>query len=118
MSTANLLISDFALILMGFLLRRYGGFAAEFWSNLERFVYYVLFPALLFGALAGTRWQFTTASALIETGLIFLGSGHAAGLRGAVLLLPATGQFRIRVSMRVPLQFVHRLRYLGELVRP
>ncbi len=79
MSTANLLISDFALILMGFLLRRYGGFAAEFWSNLERFVYYVLFPALLFGALAGTRWQFTTASALIETGVIFLGSGMLLG---------------------------------------
>ena len=85
MSTVNLLAADFALILLGYLLRRYAGFAAEFWSGLERFVYYVLFPALLFGALAETRWQFETASALVQTGMIFLGAGMLLGYAGKFL---------------------------------
>lgn len=91
MSTANLLVSDFALIVLGFLLRRHAGFAPEFWSNLERFVYYVLFPALLFGALAGSRWQLQTAQALIGTGIVFLSTGIALGYAAKFLFtLPPT----------------------------
>lgn len=91
MSTANLLVSDFALILLGYLLRRYAGFAAEFWSNLERFVYYVLFPALLFGVLASGRWQLSSASALIGTGVISLGAGMLLGYAAKFLFtLPPT----------------------------
>lgn len=79
MSTANLLVSDFALILLGYVLRRYAGFAPEFWTNLERFVYYVLFPALLFGALAGTQWELHRAGALVQTGVVFLATGMLLG---------------------------------------
>lgn len=75
MSIADLLIPDFALILLGFLLRRYAGFGAEFWRGLERFVYYVLFPALLFGALARAKVDFGSAAALVETGVIFTIAG-------------------------------------------
>jgi predicted permease len=61
---AELLVPDFALIALGFLLRRYGGFSDEFWNHLERFVYFVLFPALLFGALARGRVELVAASGL------------------------------------------------------
>lgn len=75
MSIADLLIPDFALILLGFVLRRSSAFTADFWANLERFVYYLLFPALLFGALARAHFDFVTAAALIETGILFTVAG-------------------------------------------
>lgn len=88
MSIDDLLIPDFTLILLGFLLRRYASFSSEFWRNLERFVYYVLFPALLFGALAGARVDFATAASLIETGVIFMLSGIALGYLAKPLFRP------------------------------
>ena len=47
-----LLVPDFLLIVGGALLRRHARFPTEFWAGVERLVYYVLFPALLFRALA------------------------------------------------------------------
>lgn len=79
MATANLLIANFALILLGFLLRRYSGFEARFWASLERFVYYVLFPALLFGTLARNAFEFDTAVNLLATGVVFIGGGMLFG---------------------------------------
>ncbi|HKK13275.1 MAG TPA: AEC family transporter [Gammaproteobacteria bacterium] len=93
MSIADLLIPDFALILLGFLLRRYGRFSDEFWRNLERFVYYVLFPALLFGALARTRVDFASAAHLIETGVVFMFSGIALGYLSKYLFRPPAMSF-------------------------
>ena len=48
MSFAILLIPDFALILFGFILNRITGWERDFWSGLEKLIYFVLFPALLF----------------------------------------------------------------------
>jgi predicted permease len=88
MSIAELLIPDFALIALGFLLRRYGGFGDEFWRGLERFVYYVLFPALLFGALARGHIEFAAASGLIATGIAFTVAGMALGYLAKPLFSP------------------------------
>ncbi len=52
MSIALLLVPDFLLIGSGAWLRRLRSFPAEFWAGVERLVYFVLFPALLFRALA------------------------------------------------------------------
>lgn len=91
MTTANLLIANFALILLGFLLRRYSGFEERFWDSLERFVYYVLFPALLFGTLATNSFDFGHAAGLIATGVVFLGAGMLLGYAGKwVFSVPAT----------------------------
>ncbi len=46
-----LILPDFLLILLGGLLRRWSPFSAEFWQGLEKLVYFVLFPALLFVAV-------------------------------------------------------------------
>lgn len=88
MNTAELLIPDFALIALGFLLRRYAGFGDGFWSGLERFVYYVLFPALLFGALARGRIEFGAASGMIATGLASTAAGVVFGYLAKPLFSP------------------------------
>jgi malonate transporter len=88
MSIAELLVPDFALIALGFLLRRYAGFADEFWRGLERFVYYILFPALLFGALARGGIRFGAAGGLIATALIFTSAGIVLGYLAKPLFSP------------------------------
>jgi len=78
MSSVLLLLPDFALILLGFGLRRQMHLGEQFWSGLEKLVYFVLFPALLFFALARTRIDFAAAAP-------FIASGMAAMLGGIVL---------------------------------
>ena len=47
-----LVVPDFALILLGALLARRVMVQPEFWNGVERLVYFVLFPAMLFRSLA------------------------------------------------------------------
>lgn len=86
-TAALLLLPDFALILLGALLRRLLHLGDAFWSGLEKLVYVVLFPALLFATLARTRIDFAAAAPLVGTGL-------AALLGGALLGLLARPLFR------------------------
>ena len=52
MSAALLVAPDFLLIAFGALLARRFAYGATFWEGVERLVYFVLFPALLFKSLA------------------------------------------------------------------
>lgn len=52
MQSFLLLLPDFALIALGALLRRFFALGEGFWPGVERLVYFVFFPALLFNALA------------------------------------------------------------------
>ncbi|MDP3033142.1 MAG: AEC family transporter [Rhodocyclaceae bacterium] len=55
MGTALALLPDFALILLGYALRRWMvALGDHFWTGLEKLVYFVLFPALLFNAITKT----------------------------------------------------------------
>ena len=56
-SIAWALLPDFVLILLGLSLRRWFGYPAEFWGHLERLVYYVMFPALLFRSVVYTELE-------------------------------------------------------------
>jgi len=49
------LVPVFALIVLGHLFRRWGFPSIEFWSQAERFTYYVLFPAMLVYKLGQAR---------------------------------------------------------------
>lgn len=51
MNTIGLLIPDISTILLGFALRRTTGWPIAFWENLEKLVYFILFPALLLSSL-------------------------------------------------------------------
>ena len=77
MNTALALFPDFALILLGYGLRRWMTLGDHFWAGLEKLVYFVLFPALLFNAITKTPLSFA-AVPLIGTG--------AAAMAGAMLL--------------------------------
>jgi malonate transporter and related proteins len=76
-NTALTLLPDFALILLGYALRRWMTLGDHFWTGLEKLVYFVLFPALLFSAITKTPLTFA-AVPLIGTG--------AAAMAGAMLL--------------------------------
>lgn len=77
MNTALALFPDFALILLGYALRRWMALGDHFWTGLEKLVYFVLFPALLFNAI--------TRTPLSSAALPLIGVGATAML-GAMLL--------------------------------
>lgn len=80
------LLPDFALILLGAGLRRILHLGDHFWSGLEKLVYYVLFPALLFGGLVKTRIDWSAATPMIGVAAGAMGTGMLLGL--AARLLP------------------------------
>lgn len=81
-----LLLPDFSLILLGALLRRVMIGTDEFWTGAERLVYFVLFPALLFNALASVRIDLATVLPLILSGAVVMGAGFAFGWLGRPLM--------------------------------
>lgn len=79
MSIATLLIPDFTLILLGFLLMRYTDWGTQFWSGLERLIYYFLFPALLFYSTARTPFDFGSTGKMLQVSLLTVAAGIALG---------------------------------------
>lgn len=75
-----LLLPDFGLILLGWVLYRLLDVGDPFWSGLEKLVYFVLFPALLFNALARTHIDFSAAAPLFVSGAAAVGCGIFLGL--------------------------------------
>jgi len=87
-SVALLLFPDFLLIAAGAWLRRLPSFPPVFWTGLERLVYYVLFPALLFQSLAAAPLGVASAGA-------FLGIGVGCTLAGIALSALAIPLFHL-----------------------
>ena len=85
MSITLLLLPDFALILFGFFLNRITDWGRDFWSGLEKLIYYVLFPALLFHSIAKNRIDFVAATPALKAALVIVLCGHCASLGGALL---------------------------------
>jgi predicted permease len=83
------LLPDFLLIAFGALLARARMFDADFWSAIERLVYFVLFPALLFRALAIAPIAIGDAAPLVVTGVAFTLAGMLlSALAQPMLRLP------------------------------
>lgn len=74
------LLPDFALILLGAGLRRALHLGDHFWNGLEKLVYYVLFPALLFSGLVKARIDWTAAMPMIGVGAGAMGAGMLLAL--------------------------------------
>ncbi|KPF69008.1 hypothetical protein IP84_07430 [beta proteobacterium AAP99] len=79
MSTFALLIPDMLLIALGFTLMQAGWFGRNVWEAAERLVYFVLFPALLFTAVARAPVDPGAASALIFASLLVTATGVVLG---------------------------------------
>jgi malonate transporter and related proteins len=86
-SILSLLAPDFALIALGLALRRWSHLADDFWVGLEKIIYFLFFPALLFKALAQSRIELGSAATLLST-------GFAATLIGMLLAYAARFFFR------------------------
>jgi malonate transporter and related proteins len=77
--TALALLPDFLLILLGQALRRWLHLGDHFWTGLEKLIYFVLFPALLFNALARANLAWSTAAPLVGTGVLAMLGGMLLG---------------------------------------
>ncbi|MCX7157452.1 MAG: AEC family transporter [Rhodocyclales bacterium] len=79
LAPALALLPDFALILLGSGLRRVLHLGDHFWSGLEKLIYFVLFPALLFNGLVKTRIDWSAAGPLLAVALGAIGTGMVLG---------------------------------------
>ena len=75
MSDALLLLPDFALIVCGYLICRHTPLGRPVWDSVERLVYYLLFPALLFNAIVRNPLALGTALPLAGSALAVVGFG-------------------------------------------
>lgn len=64
-----LLLPDFALILCGYLLCRHSALNRQVWDQVDRLVYYFLFPVLLFHSIVKHPLDWLTARPLMGAGL-------------------------------------------------
>ena len=75
---AQLLLPDFSLILIGYLICRFTPLSRPLWAQVEQLVYFVLFPVLLFHAIVKTPLDISAAGNLV-------GAGWALGLGGIAM---------------------------------
>jgi len=80
LQTALLVLPNFVLIVIGLVLARRFDFGRDFWEGLEKLVYYVLFPALLFRSLAIAKIDFASTWLLVLAALGFTLAGFALSL--------------------------------------
>ena len=86
MTEAQLLLPDFLLILSGFVLCRYTPLNQGLWEGVERLVYFVLFPVLLFSAIVRSPLNLAGDWPLIGAGLAVMVMGVV--LASALALWP------------------------------
>jgi malonate transporter len=96
LSTALLILPNFVLIVLGLALARAFDYGRDFWQGLEKLVYYVLFPALLFRSLAIAQIDLARAGTLVAAACAFTVAGFALSLAAGPLFrldrqLHATG---------------------------
>jgi predicted permease len=75
MTTAWALLPDFLLIAAGFALCRFTPLRRPLWDGVERLVYYVLFPVLLFNSIGRAPLQIAATVDLALAGWGVIGSG-------------------------------------------
>ena len=87
MNYAQLLAPDFALILMGYLLCRFSSLDRRVWEQIDKLVYYFLFPILMFSSIVKTPIQFDMVASFIPAGLLL--AFITIGLAYALPYLPS-----------------------------
>ncbi len=115
MTYTLLLLPDFLLIALGWLICRRTPLGRPVWDGVERLVYYVLFPALLFGAIMRYPLQLDTALPLAGSTLVVIGVSIALSMAlkhapGVDPRLHASGaQTAFRFNTYVALALAERL---------
>lgn len=98
MNFVTILVPDFTLILIGFVLIRITQWGPAFWSGLEKMVYFVLFPALLFVSTSRTPLDFQATGKLLQVALTAVGCSIAMGWLAKPLFRPGAMIFESGVQ--------------------
>lgn len=93
LEAVGVLLPIAALIALGHLLKRWNLLGREVWGGIEWLVYYLLFPALLFGTLATRPIDLGAGGAMVLTGILFMLGGMTLGLAVRPLLRPSPRSF-------------------------
>lgn len=110
-----LLLPDFILIMTGFVLCRYTAFKRPIWDAVERLVYWLLFPTLLFSSIVRSPMHPADAATLASGGLAICLAGIAMAtalrtLPGVNAQLHASGaQVAFRFNSYIALALAERL---------
>jgi malonate transporter len=79
MFVAQTIIPIFLLILLGVAMHRWFGMREDFWPQLERLIYYVFFPALLFNSLSHFKIDLGAAMPMLIVAMLYMLAGIALG---------------------------------------
>lgn len=79
MHIVNILLPDFLLILFGAALLRVTNWGSEFWAGMEKIIYYVLFPALLFYSTARSPINFGATGQFLQVAIAACVAGILLG---------------------------------------
>jgi predicted permease len=115
MNILTLLVPDFTLILIGFILIRTTDWGDAFWTGLEKLVYFILFPALLFVSTARTPLDFQTTGKLLQVALTAVTCGIALGwlakplFRAGPMIFESGVQTAFRFNSYIALAIAFRL---------
>ena len=93
MNPAFLLLPDFLLILLGFLLVRYSALNKDIWTAAEKLVYYLLFPSLLFHSINKTNFDWAGTSDMLIVAIIAFLSAMVLGFASKWLFKPSDLSF-------------------------
>ncbi len=88
MAIVTLVLPDFLLIALGWALLHLLHYRADFFNTAERLVYYVLFPALLFGSIIRAPLDLGDASTLMAATALLMVSGVAMAWLAVPVLRP------------------------------
>lgn len=115
----QLLLPDFSLILCGHLVCRHTALNRTVWEQVDRLVYFFLFPILLFQSISRTPLNLASASQLIVCGVLLSLAGialayllpHLPGLRSHMprRLHAASTQVAFRFNSFIALALAERL---------
>jgi malonate transporter len=93
LANAALILPDFALIALGFVLFYRFGYERGFWIGLERLVYYVLFPALLFNSIVAAKYSLAADGGLLVVSVGALLCAAVLGFVARPVLKPPPALF-------------------------
>lgn len=79
MFVVQTIVPIFLLILLGVMMRRWFGLREDFWPQLDRLIYYVFFPALLFYSLTHFKVDLASATPMLLVSALFMAVGIALG---------------------------------------
>ncbi|MGC2165874.1 MAG: AEC family transporter [Gallionella sp.] len=86
MAVVQVIVPIFLLILLGASMRRWFGLSLEFWPQLDKLIYYVFFPALLFSTLSHFEIDLGAATPMLMVSALFMCSGIGLGYIAKYLL--------------------------------